>query len=317
MSFRLSLLTICATLVVAGCDQPDSSPPSQQQAPPDTTVTAPDTVEATVDVDWRDENGPVLAVAGDSAGLAILVLPALDTPRTSVADLDSLRDLEMEFFSVRGRVGTARLRPRSTPRATSDEECAEWPVAQLAQNPKARLGRWTVGLAAGSAIALAMDSLSGLHQPDSARLAAEIARLASVTPNDTAPMFRGLPFRVQNAYRVTLTSGVTLVVATVVRTINQEANARTEHLLLVAEPEGPPSTARGTPRLALRYSERVSGAEESTETIDILAGLLLGEEQRPTIVLGRSDDSGTAFSFLERNASGAWTLRWNSPYTDC
>ena len=308
-SRRLILAMLAVVVACERAETPRAAPDSPRH---DTAAVAPDSGEGVTDVDWREENGPVLAVAGDSAAIAILVLPALDTPRTSVSDVDTLRDLQVELFGPAGRVGSARLRPRAVA-SPDDEQCAEWPTAQLVQDPRRRVSRWSVGLAAGSAIAMTMDSLAGMHQPDSSRLAAEIARLASVVPSDTAPMFRGLPFRVHSAYRVLLKSGVTVVVATVVRTINQEANARTEHILIVAEPEGMGSS----PRLGLRYFERVSGSEESTETVDVLAALLLGAEQRPTIVLGRSDDSGTAFAFLERSAAGKWTLQWNSPYTDC
>lgn len=310
-----SRLITFAVLFIAlqACERSEAPRPAEQPTPGDTTGALPDSTVTSADTDWRDENGPMLAVAGDSAGLAILVLPALDTPRTSVADLDSLEDMQVELFSVRGRLGGGRIRPRAAPASTGEDQCAEWPTAQLVTDARTRAARWTIALAAGSAIALPMDSLAGLRQPDSTRFAAEIARLASTMPGDTAPMFRGLPFRVQTAYRVNIAPGVTVVVATVVRTINQEANARTEHLLILAEQE---NTAN-TPRLALRYSERLSGPEESTETTDILAALLIGPAKRPTIVLGRSDDSGSAFAFLERGDGGKWGLQWNSPYTDC
>ena len=313
MISRRLLLVLGSIAAIAACERTEQPRPADSiRTGGDTTISAPDSLSEDVDVDWRDENGPVLAVAGDSAGIAILVLPALDTPRTSVEDLDSLRDLEVDLFSTRGHVGSGKLRPRPAPPATGDE-CAEWPTAQLVQRNASRPARWNVGLATGSAIALAMDSLAGMHQPDSARLAAEIAKLASVMPNDTAPMFRGLPFRVQSAYRVQPTPGVYVVVATVIRTINQEANARTEHLLLIAEQD------RNTPgaKLQTRYFERVSGPEESTETVDILAALMVGADERPTIILGRSDDSGTAFALVERTKTGEWILQWSSPYTDC
>jgi hypothetical protein len=304
---------VILVLALAACERAATPRAGEQPAVADTSAPLPDSVSGTTDTDWRDENGPMLAIAGDSAGMAILVLPALDTPRTAVADLDSLNDLQVELFSVRGRVGTGRIQPRASPPNTGDDQCAEWPTARVIMDAQARTARWSIALASGSATALAMDSLAGMRQPDSTRLAAEIARLASTTPGDTAPLFRGLPFRVQTAYRVSIAPGVTVVVATVVRTINQEANARTEHLLILAEQE-----ATGTnPRLTLRYSERLSGPEESTETTDILATLLVGPEKRPTIVLGRSDDSGSAFAFLERGEGGRWALHWNSPYTDC
>lgn len=311
MTLRRSAVALLLLLAGAACERGAPRQADKQPQSSDTLQSRQDSAGVQMDADWRDENGPVLAISGDSAGTAILVLPALDTPRTSMDDVDSLRDLEVELFSTNGRVGNGRLRPRVS--AQSDaEECAEWPVAQVISSKGTRAARWSVGFATGSATALAMDSLAGLHQPDSARLAAEIAKLASVMPNDTAPMFRGLPFRVQTAYRVHF-GGSTIIIATVVRMINQEANARSEHLLLVAEQElnVPPS------KLTLRYSERVSGPEESTETVDVLAVLLLGPERRPTVVLGRSDDSGTAFALVERSPSGTWTLQWSSPYTDC
>lgn len=163
----------------------------------------------------------------------------------------------------------------------------------------------------GHVLAVAMDSLPGLPKADSARLVAEIARLASVVPNDTAPMFRGLPFRVLTAYK--LRDDLTVLIATVIRNINQEANARVEHLLVIAARD---NSHGGTP-YTLRYFERSSGPEESSETAEILGAVLMGAERRPTIVIGRSDDSGMAFSLLERDDRGEWTLRWSSAFSDC
>lgn len=85
-----------------------------------------------------------------------------------------------------------------------------------------------------------------------------------------------------------------------------------EHLLLIAACEIRQSGVLYTPR----YFERSSGPEESIEMAEILGAVLIGAEHRPTIVIGRSDDSGMVFSLLERDDRGGWTLRWSSPFSD-
>jgi hypothetical protein len=186
-------------------------------------------------------------------------------------------------------------------------------VANVTATDSTASAGWTVAFAADRARPLALDSLASLAGADSARLAAEVSRLASTVPNDTATAFQGIPYFVRQVRRFRMDPGIEVLIANVTRRINQEANPREEQLLLVAERPVDPSGGR----YALRYHERVSGAEEAIESTDVLAAVMLVSEDVPAIVLIRDYGDGSAYALLTRNAAGQWRLAWNSAYAGC
>ena len=90
--------------------------------------------------------------------------------------------------------------------------------------------------------------------------------MASAIPNDSAGRFTGLAFVVKGLWRFNVPDGPQVVIATLVRQINQEATPLQERTLLVAE--RPPNDTT----LTTAYSERSYGDEETIETREILGG---------------------------------------------
>jgi hypothetical protein len=217
----------------------------------------------------------------------------------------------VDLFTRAGSAGTAAL--SSAPaRPPHEEECTSWPTAHVAPSAAAA-APWTVGFLAGRATAIPLDSVETLPQPDSARLVADVARLASALPNDTAPSFRGLPFVVLAARRFSPAPGVQAIVAEVSRKVNQEARPREERILLVAERD---SAVPALPWVAA-YSERVSDNEETVEASDVLAAVALGPSHTPTLVIGREYGEGFSYALIERVGPKRWRLRWSSAYAGC
>jgi hypothetical protein len=157
-----------------------------------------------------------------------------------------------------------------------------------------------------------LDSIEGFASADSALLAADIARIASALPGDTSATFRGLPFVVTKAWRTRLPGGPDVLIAIVVRNVNQEANPQQERILLIAERDPATPTARFT----AQYSERRAGLEETIETTDPIAVVLLGVDRRPAVVVTRDAGNGVSYSFIERTAD-RWQRRWASAYAGC
>jgi hypothetical protein len=277
---------------------------------PDSNVVPPPALPSA----WDSAAGPALFVAGQSPSEAAVVVAtytdstSLDTARF---DLGYLRTVRVDLFTAGKRVGTARVRTVGS--ATRSDSCNTWPVAQLLPDTAdiAVLPSWSVAFQSGHAAEVALDSIEGVPTADSARLAVDIARLASVLPGDTAAAFRGLPFVVMKAWR---SRGVNLQIlaAIVVRNVNQEANPLQERLLLIAERDAAAPAARYMPR----YHERVTGMEEAIETTDLSAMVLLGTERRPTIVVTRDTGTGSSYTLIERIA-GQWQRRWTSAYAGC
>jgi hypothetical protein len=278
--------------------------------PPETTVVA--TPEAST---WDSAAGPALFVAGPTAVEALVIAPrytdttALDSARS---DLEPLRATQLDLFAGGRHVGRARVGSVSTSIRT--DSCRTWPTARLVvtAGDTAATKEWNVAFEVGRATELTLDSIAGLPTADSARLAADIARIASALPGDTSAAFRGLPFVVNKAWRTQTPSGQVLLVAIVVRNVNQEANPRQERILLIAERD----SAAGPGRYTTQYWERVAGLEETLEATDLVALVLLGADRRPTLIVARDTGTGSSYALIER-IGGQWQRRWASAYAGC
>jgi hypothetical protein len=192
------------------------------------------------------------------------------------------------------------------------DECTSWPVVQLTGASDSLARGWVLGFTTGHATPIPFDSITGLSPADSTRLAIDVARLASAAPNDTVAQLRGLPFQVRRAYRFAVGQGVEGLIAEVLRTLNQEANPRQEHLVLIAERDSATKAKYETV-----YVERTSGGEESLESTELLITARLTGSREPVAVLARYVGDGAIYALLERQGPRRWRQRWTSPYTGC
>lgn len=315
------LCTLVAALAVSGCERTRSG--GQQGA---STATPPGESAATrrapaaALVGWNDTlTGPSLFVVGGNSAEAVDVLPRYsDSTITDAPAADSLleRHPHVDLFARRGAVGQAVLTPAATGNFAGS--CTTWPTAHVS-TPAGPPSDWSVALAHGHATALPMDSVAALSPADSARRAAAIAHAASALPNDTAAAFRGLPFAVREAHSFVLPAGDTVVVAEVVRRLNQEANPQEEHLLMILERDTTAGPGGGRRPYIATYSERASGPEDDVETSEVLAAILLAHSPQPVpaVVIGRDYGDGNSYTLIERLGPHRWRARWNSAYVGC
>jgi len=278
--------------------------------PPESTVVAKPISSA-----WDSSAGPALFVVGATANEAHVIMARY----TDTASLDSIQFNTQSFQSTRvdlfgggKQLGIARIAVTSGPIRT--DSCRAWPTAKLeiAASDTAAIRGWTVAFETGHARGVVIDSIEALSTADSARLAADIARLASALPGDTSAIFRGLPFVVNKAWRTRIPSGQSVLTAVVVRNVNQEANPRQERILLIAERDSINATARFSPE----YVERIVGLEETLETSDPIAFVLLGSDGRPSVIVARDAGNGVAYTLIER-VGGKWRRGWASAYGGC
>jgi hypothetical protein len=303
----------CAVLALAlaACEKRASAPASQ---PSGNAASA----NAGSALTWDDASaGPVLFVAGSNETEAAIIYPHFtDSTLGTVSTLDTggISRGKADLFARGGLIGTAVIVPKTA--GVLGGECTAWPTAHVRSLDRATggvPGPWAVGFVTGHAAALTMDSIAVLSPVDSARRAADIARIASSLTNDTAPAFKGLPFEVQRGGRFSIAPGIDGIAAVLARHVNEEANPREEHIFLIAERD---STHQPLAWVAA-YSERESGAEDDLETNEVLATVRLGPGRTPTIVLSRDYGDGGVYSLIERAAPGQWRLRWSSAYTGC
>lgn len=277
--------------------------------PPETTAVVVPEVST-----WDSTAGPALFVLGPMTQDAFVIAPRF-TDTTGIdslrIDLSALRMKQVDLFSGGARAGQARV--TAVARGAHTDSCRAWPTARLDRMVSDSTSHdWIVGFETTHAAEWPVDSIAGLPPGDSARLAGDIARIASALPGDTVAAFRGLPFVVTKAWRTREPGAPPLVIAVVVRNVNQEANPRQERILLIAERDTTTTAVRYTPR----YFERVAGVEETVETTDILAMVLIGVERRPALVVARDSGSGSSFALIER-IDGVWQRRWASAYAGC
>ena len=279
-------------------------------SPPESTVaTKPESSP------WDSTAGPALFVAGSAPAEAFIIAPRY----TETTALDSLqpdsalfRSLQIDLFAGGRKVGAARI--GSTVGSSRTDSCRTWPIARLDLLSKdtSSTPAWNVAFESGHATEVAVDSIEALPSADSARLAADIARIASALPGDTSAAFRGLPFVVNKAWQAKMPNGPIVLAAVVVRNVNQEASPRQERILLIAERDSGTTASRFTPR----YTERKVGLEETLESTDPISIILLGADRRPTVVVARDAGHGLSYALIERIA-GQWQRRWASAYAGC
>ncbi|MEP6491626.1 MAG: hypothetical protein ABJF01_03030 [bacterium] len=294
--FRRSSLLL-AMLVSGACERAKAPARADSPAAPK-IVAAPDS-STTPPRNWDASAGPVLLIAAEAPTHAFVLLPDSANSASQIAGLP--QPASVTLFGRSGTVQTAEL-----PGVSDSGSCV---VATLSAAPPPR--PWSVGFIGGVVSPLTMDSTESIARSDSLALVTGATRLASALPNDSAGRFAGLPFVVHGLWRFTIPSGPQVVIATLVRQINQEATPLQERTLLFAERVASDTT------LSTVYSERSSGDEETIETRDILAAALLGATKTPAVVLSRDFGDSIAYALIERGADGRWRARWTSARRRC
>ncbi len=262
---------------------------------------------AAANTGWAEAAGPalLLSAVADPGGVS-LVLPQLTDSglaNSGQPDVSGLANSRVELFGSHGLAGEATLLTVAS--TTGADGCRAWPQGRLSAVPQKP---WRVGFINGRVTGTALDSIEGMSAKDSAAFTTEIIRIVSSYSQTGDSAYRGLPFSVRKAYRFSIGS-TPVFVANVVRKINQEANPRQEHYLVIAERSG------GTYREA--FQTRTAGSEESVQTNDILAVINIVETGQPAIVVTFEGEEGGRVGLIERASGGRWRVVWRSAYTGC
>jgi len=295
--FRRSHI-ILAALVLGACERANKPPSTDSTSKPPAPGTDSANVTAPTPT-WDPDAGPLLLVATDTPNRTFVLLP--DSANASAALAAIPHPASVTLFGRNGTVQNAEL-----PEVTDNGACL---AATLSAAPPPR--PWNVGFIGGVVAPVAMDSVESLSRNDSSTLTIGVTRLASALPNDSAGRFTGLPFVVRGVWRFAIPQTPQVVVATLVRQINQEATPLQERTFLVAENSSTDST------LSTAYSERSYGDEETVESREVLAAVLLGGARNPALVLSHDFGNATAYTLVERGDDGRWRARWKSPRRRC
>jgi hypothetical protein len=257
-------------------------------APPDSTTRRGATTAA--GADWVAELGPTLLIQGDSQAVALSVNSALPAPATPT--------LSIRLAPLGGAFGPA------VSGVVHEADSAGCDAPRVAIAGRVR-GDWTVGVAASGVASVPLDSIEALPAPDSAALASDVARVASMlAPPDSK--LRGLPFVALKAYRIR-DGGRTTLLATVLRRLPQEANPLEARGFVIGE------SSNHAP-FTLSYGVRSEGSEETVEHVALLGVLRAGGKE--FAVIEREQENATRYEILERAPSGDWRVRWSRVF-DC
>ncbi|MDP9176346.1 MAG: hypothetical protein M3O61_01570 [Gemmatimonadota bacterium] len=249
----------------------------------------------------------VVAKSRASPDVAI-ILPGLTDSAlaaTSHFELAAVVNTPLELFGSRGLTGSSMLQAISQPGNFSG--CVSWPTGRLARVPASD---WRVGFEEGRVVGLPLDSLEGMNSVDSSQFVGSILQAVSSLGNTGDSAFRGIPYFVRKGYRLTLPPS-TILVAEAIRRINEEANPREEHVLLLAE------RSRDDAGYRVGFHKRSAGPEESLETSEILVAVRFTSSSRLAVVVTFDYEDGGKIGLLERVAAGNWRITWKSAYADC
>ena len=308
-------MVLALAALSAACERKQSVPAVDsavplRPAPVGTSSAAPATT-------WDSRLGPVLLVGGASPNSATIVIG--DSARSGADTVT-----EREAITIRstpailvGRgdsVEVAILQEALIGRGDDDTECTGWPTWRVSRpRSSAPLRPWAVGFVGATVQPVPLDSIESLTRADSARLAAEVTRLASTLPSSAADRLAGLPFTVTSLWRFRAGPGVEGVAANLVRRVNQEARPLEERTLLIAERD----SSRRDERFILGYYDRAQGAEETVESRDVLALARMSPNAQPMLVMARDFGDGMAYAIVERDPTGRWREKWRSARGRC
>jgi hypothetical protein len=311
---RSCVMLLAACCAAGACENRRSTPAIDSSVPLRPATTSPTGVPATAT--WDARLGPVLLVNGSAPDIATVVIG--DSAR---AGADTVT--EREAIAIRstpavliGRgdsVQVGILQEVRAAKGEDDSECTGWPAWRITSAKSGNtLGAWSIGFVGATVQPIRMDSIESLSRVDSARLAADVTRIASTLPA-SGDRFVGLPFTVTSLWRFRAGPGVEGVVANLVRHINQEARPLEERTLVIAERD----SSRRDERFNLAYFDRSQGTEETVEGRDVLALARPTPDAQPMLVLGRDYGDGMAYAIVQRDPSGRWREKWHSPRGHC
>lgn len=307
--YRAPLLFACLVVVPAiGC-RSDTRPSAADSDSARTTAVVPAPV-LPVNTGWQEnESGPALLLSDSgSTSIASVVLPMLSDSTasgTTVFTADSLTGMSFDLFGRSGSAGPVIASARD--QSSSADGCIVWPTVTLEGKAERT---WRFGIKRGLASAIPLDSLEGMQSTDSVHVTTELARLASSLAVSSDRAFEGLPFSVRKAYRGTAGT-MTILIGDVVRKINEEANPREEHLLVIAERgQGNEASYRAV------FHSRAAGSEEVVRTSEILGAVKL-LSGKAAIVVSFDYGNGGRVALIERISGSGWKLTWRSAFSGC
>jgi len=292
-----------ATVAACRVEKPHVNPDSVSVANGRETVTG-----LTSGTGWDSVAGSFMIVRGSDSIDAAVVLPGLTDSllnSTKHFELSGLQNAALDLFSLQGIIGSSSLHILSQPAEAVG--CLAWPEGRLTDVAPAQ---WRIGLEAGKAKGIKVVPIDATQGRDSTTLIADVLSVASQLPQEGDAAFKGIPFSVRNAYRLAVPE-TSVIVAEVVRKINEEANPREEHVLVVAERQ---STV-GAYQLAFHMIS--AGAEESLQTTDLLAAIKIVKTGRLAVVVSFDYEDGGKIGLLEKISENSWQLIWKSAYTGC
>jgi hypothetical protein len=305
------LLTLISTAFVA-CDRSRSASPDDSTSTSVSGGAGSERTEAIANSGWDASAGALLVLPTVDGGMVAGSLLRPEATELTVADTvgvgAAMGDRRVELFARSGKIGSALLSVEAAPR--TEAGCTAWPVARLAIDGGSVATPWTAAFMAGRVTPVPLDSIEGLAVRDSARLAADLTRLASGLPDDTSQTFRTLPYVVLRAWRTaSVDSG--FVVATLVRRVNQEDAPKEERLVVVVNTGSADATT-----WKVAWHERASGHEEELVVAEPLLAFRTTRSADLHLLFGRDDGIALGAAVLTRVA-GTWRVLWESAVAGC
>ena len=294
-----SRVLLALLVCIAACERAKSPATGSGTPAQASSMAAESTSAAPLPKPWDDELGAVIATPSLDAG----------TPVAFSRDTANGTAVPVELFSHDDHAVKATLRAGTPIRSCAWRRDASLVTGAGPVAPNS----WALALSPGIATPVGVDGVEELTARDSAATVARISLLVSSIPEDsTSAPYRGLPIVVRDAWTFKLADSTVVAVAIAARSLNVESNPRAQAVTMIAEPD--PSSGSGQWRMA--YWERVAGAEDRVEGMDLLAALQL-HGATPAVALVRESDAGLQVEIVERRSPGAWAVRWTSARLPC
>jgi hypothetical protein len=265
---------------------------------------------------WFRGFGPLVAYANDDT-MAVVLLPTFQDARLDDTTFDaaSANGVKVDLFGFSGLVDTAAVLS-GFGKASYEEGCFQFSRGRVGGGFH---GKWSVALPSGTARGLALERLSSLRGMDSTAFVDQIVALAAKIRGTRDTVWRGTPFMIDNATRVTLPDA--RVVAASVTQILPGDQHWAQNFFFVAEGPPPGSNVTTVERWLLAYAhpgrsrtDSVTSGLDREDEVGVAAAVISAADSLPVLMLETRGNEANGYAALGRVAPGRWQVVWSGPH---
>lgn len=310
------LIRAISLLGALACTESSHNAGAASPTKTDSATTTTTTSISSESAGWNAAFGRFIGYnTGDST--IVVLLPSFTDGRAgdTVFDASTANGAKVELFSGRGYAGSGTL--AGLGKASYAEGCFEFSRGYV---DGAMDNHWSVALPAGTAKTLPVSFLSALRGADSAALAQDILRAASMLPTAADSEWREAPFTIDEGTRLNLPGGIALF-ASVTRMLPGPQHYSQRYFFGVeSQQHGAGAAGDRVWQLSYVHPDRSNASDitasglSSEDEVEVVAAIETNRDSMPVLILETRGNEANGYAALGRRAPAHWRVVWNGPH---